>query len=694
MSGPSDWRDGRGSGPVRVAVAGAHGFGAVHLRNIARLEAEGLVRLVAVADPNPPGPGAVGDGVGVYADLTALLAEVPADVVVVSTPIHTHAALAAEALRAGADVLLEKPPVASAAEFGELLAVVAETGRRCQVGFQSLGGGGLDELARVLARGELGEVVRIGGTGTWVRPLTYWQRSRWAGRRTLDGVEVVDGVVTNPLAHAVATALRIAGARTAQDVASVETDLYRVNDVECDDTSTVRVTTTSGTVILMALTLCARTQTPPVVSVQGTRGRAVLHYTSDVLELHPDRAEPVRGEHPRRDLLVDLVERRADGGPLVSGLEDSGAFMRVLEAVRTAPDPRRVGGEFVVWVEDEVGRHPVLRDVEHWIGRAVAEGRTFSELGAPWAAGQDPAPVPQPGVLLEMRAQGRLVGTYVDGSEAVPSSGPRPYLHPARTPAGTVVTDAHPDDHDWHLGAGVALQHVRATAGPAAAHGWNFWGGRTWVRGTGYVWREDHGRQVHTGFRDVTGSSAVQDVRWRTADGDDVLAEERTWAWSAGNAGEVRFSRLDLRFRLAPAGEFDVELGSPGSGGRAGGGYGGFTWRLPPCRDVHVRTATAAGEDAVHGTRAPWLAWSATFGAEGPGGPDATLVFAPLDGASAADPWLVRVAGHPGVGSALAWEEPLLATRAEPVERGFRVLLADGRLDDAQVADLLRRAGS
>src|SRR5665647_3774624 len=48
-----------------------------------------------------------------YPDLAAFLADPAAgtpDVVVVCTPIHTHFALASQALRAGCDVLLEKPP--------------------------------------------------------------------------------------------------------------------------------------------------------------------------------------------------------------------------------------------------------------------------------------------------------------------------------------------------------------------------------------------------------------------------------------------------------------------------------------------------------------------------------------------------------------------------------------------------------
>ena len=54
---------------------------------------------------------------------------------------------------------------------------------------------------------------------------------------------MVDGVATNALAHAVATALHMAGAHTLADVASVETDLYRAHDTESDDTSVIRVRT-------------------------------------------------------------------------------------------------------------------------------------------------------------------------------------------------------------------------------------------------------------------------------------------------------------------------------------------------------------------------------------------------------------------------------------------------------------------
>lgn len=374
------------SGPARVAVVGVHGFGASHVRRVARLAEAGRVRFVAVADPKPPMPGELPAEVAVYPELATLLAATEVDVVVVSTPIHTHIPLAELALRAGADVLVEKPPAASLEEFERLTAVLAETGRSCQVGFQVHGSRAARQLAELVAEGELGELRGIGTIGSWVRTQEYWQRSRWAGRRTLDGVAVVDGAVTNAFAHATATALMIDGSGGVDDVLSVETELFRANPIEADDTSTVRIRTARGTTLVTALTLCAEEpQAKPVVVVHGSAGRAVLRYNADQLEVTiGDRT--VHTDHARLDLLENLLDHRADPSvPLLAPFAALGGFTRVLDAIRLSPPPQAIAPELVRWQGDGLQRRPVVQDVEKWVTRAAEELALFSELGAPWA---------------------------------------------------------------------------------------------------------------------------------------------------------------------------------------------------------------------------------------------------------------------------------------------------------------------
>lgn len=134
--------------------------------------------------------------------------------------------------------------------------------------------------------------------------------------------------------------------------------------------------------------------------------------------------------------------------------------MCVLEAIRTAPAPREIDAGHVSWAGHGDDAHPVVHGIAALIERATKAQATFAELGAPWAGSLPPA--------RTFGIAGQPVAEYQDGSRIRAVSSPRPYLHPVRTLAGTVVTDHQPLDHVWHLGVGVALQDV---------DGVNFWGG-------------------------------------------------------------------------------------------------------------------------------------------------------------------------------------------------------------------------
>ncbi|UFU01981.1 Gfo/Idh/MocA family oxidoreductase [Ruania suaedae] len=367
------------------AVVGIHGYGSQHLSHINELVEAGRAQLVAVADPRG-GEGAVNlpPGTPVYPDLDSLLAEVSPDVVTIATPIHTHLPLAVRAMRAGAHVLLEKPTTASMAEFSELVRVSDETGLVVQVGFQSFGSHAFDRIRQIVESGRIGELQGIGGYGLWRRARSYYDRSRWAGQRRLDGVEVVDGAVTNPLAHSVASALRIAGCSRVEDVAEVVVDLFHANDIEADDTSAVRLRTTSGTPIAMGLTLAAEEpEVWPRVLVHGTEGTIDFQYTSDVLTVRTADHEETE-EVGRTGLFVNLLDHLQQGTPLLADVRDTGAFMSVLEAVRTAEDPAQIPADCFTQVGEGPDSYRVIDGVDEWCRRVATELATFSELGAPW----------------------------------------------------------------------------------------------------------------------------------------------------------------------------------------------------------------------------------------------------------------------------------------------------------------------
>ena len=198
-----------------------HGFGERHLANLARLQAAGVLELVAVADPNPPQTARWATPWPSSTPWTSCWRRAPApDVVILATPIQTHAPLALAALAAGADVYVEKPPVASMAQFQEVLAAAeARPAGLFRWASRAWARGPCPQSGRPSRSGGIGDVLGLSATGMWLRTKGYFKRSRWAGKRSLDGTDVVDGVATNALAHAVATGLHIAGAHTVADVA-------------------------------------------------------------------------------------------------------------------------------------------------------------------------------------------------------------------------------------------------------------------------------------------------------------------------------------------------------------------------------------------------------------------------------------------------------------------------------------------
>ncbi|MGC4835566.1 Gfo/Idh/MocA family protein [Micromonospora vinacea] len=378
--------------PPRVAVIGANGHGRWHRRVIAPLHAAGRLRLVALVDVRPveDDPAApVPPGVAVFTDHRAMLAATRPEVVVICTPPHTHLAIARDALATGADLLLEKPPVLSLAEHEELTWALTAAGRVAQVGFQALGSAALTALTDALAAGRLGTVTGISTVAAWQRPDAYYARSAWAGRRSLDGRPVLDGALANPLAHAVMQCLAIAEAlagATPWPVA-IEVERYRVRPIEVEDTAVLRVRFRAGPPVLVAVTLAAEEFVAGEVAVTGTTGKAVLEYPTDRLRLPGDVV--TRRVPGRLGLLENLLAHRDDpeGVPLIAPLARTAPFTALLDALRSAPEPRLLDGDLVTTLGEGGERVRHLRGVVDVLRRAAERGALPSELSVPWASG-------------------------------------------------------------------------------------------------------------------------------------------------------------------------------------------------------------------------------------------------------------------------------------------------------------------
>ncbi|MFD3683712.1 PmoA family protein [Nocardiopsis sp. NPDC058631] len=279
-------------------------------------------------------------------------------------------------------------------------------------------------------------------------------------------------------------------------------------------------------------------------------------------------------------------------------------------------------------------------------------------------------------MTASLSLNGAVLALQRDGTDIDPRLSPRPYLHPVRTRGGTEVTEHLPADHLHHLGVGVAVPDVS---------GVSFWGGRTFVRDQGSVLLDNHGRQEHVAWPVEEDGERVEELSWTGPDGGEMLRERRT---TRALEVDARTWALDLRVELANTSGRELSIGSPATNGRPGAGYGGLFWRAPLGTEPPAVTGAGGlrGEQALHGSRAEWLALAGTDGSGAPW----TLVF--VQPGEHRDPWFLRASDYPGVGPALAWEERLPLPEGGRLERRLRVAVHDGHPADA--GDLARAIGA
>ena len=96
-----------------------------------------------------------------YGDYRKMLAEKDLDIVEVATPDHWHALAMIEAVKAGADIYVQKPTGVDIVESQAMLAAARKYGRVVQVGTQRRSTPHLEEARDIIQQGKLGNIAHV-----------------------------------------------------------------------------------------------------------------------------------------------------------------------------------------------------------------------------------------------------------------------------------------------------------------------------------------------------------------------------------------------------------------------------------------------------------------------------------------------------------------------------------------------------
>jgi predicted dehydrogenase len=302
--------------PLRAGVVGVGMMGRNHARVWDKVVAE--ADLVAVADPDPAAVARATRGRRArgFEDVERMLAEEELDLVSVVAPTSLHLPATLAALRAGANVLVEKPIAATRDEAQAMIEAANAAGRMLTVGHIERFNPAIRELRRRLEAGELGRIFQISATRLGPFPA-----------RIRDV-----GVVVDLAPHDLDVMRFLVGAEPVRIYAETEQRIH----TEHEDLFNGTIRFANGVLGVLNINWVTPTKRR-VLTVTGERGMYVADYiTQDlVFYANPEAAgvaDPRSAEittvtegemthlsvHPEEPLVVELREfARAvrDGGP-------------------------------------------------------------------------------------------------------------------------------------------------------------------------------------------------------------------------------------------------------------------------------------------------------------------------------------------------------------------------------------------
>jgi UDP-N-acetyl-2-amino-2-deoxyglucuronate dehydrogenase len=181
---------------VRFALVGCGRIASNHMDAV-RQHAD-RCELVDVCDTHPSALQAAVARTGArgHASLTALLAASDADCVVLTTPSGLHPLQAAEAARAGFDVMTEKPMATRWQDGLAMVKACDEAGARLFVVKQNRRNRTLQLLKQAVSEGRFGRIYMVNVNVFWTRPQSYYDSAAWRGTWEFDG-----GAFMNQASH-------------------------------------------------------------------------------------------------------------------------------------------------------------------------------------------------------------------------------------------------------------------------------------------------------------------------------------------------------------------------------------------------------------------------------------------------------------------------------------------------------------
>ena len=291
----------KGVGQLRFGLIGFGSIGQVRAAALAK--APGCA-LTAVFDMDAARRAAVPTGAAAFETANSMLAADSCDVVIISTPPDSHAALATAAMRNGKHVIVEKPIAATMDAAQQMLESARENRRTLTVGFNHRYFKGVKRVKAAIDSGEIGELRYVKAYAGHVGLPEL--RSPWMYDRAVMG----GGTLMDNGIHVIDLVRSLMG-----EIASVSATLAApVWDVGVEENAFVQLIGRNGVIGSMHSSWTAWQGYKFRIEAYGTDGMAMMSYApmfSSVVRVK--RGPPLTKTTERNFYAGDIVREKARG---------------------------------------------------------------------------------------------------------------------------------------------------------------------------------------------------------------------------------------------------------------------------------------------------------------------------------------------------------------------------------------------
>ena len=390
---------------VGFAVVGVRNFAESYINNILDLEKEGKMKLTAVVvNDQVKNADKVRElrkkGIRIYSSYENLLKRGKAYVDIIGLPVSipTHSEMAIKGMKAGYNILLEKPPAPTVQEVDEMIKTAEDTGRFSSIGFQYIHSRTIRKIKRFILDGKLGEIKEIATKGFWPRFKSYYERNNWAGKSVSLGQLVLDGPMHNAFAHYLNNMIYIAGSdmQSSAKLKRVKAELYRGHSyIEADDNSCLKAETTTGTEIYFYVTHIPEEKRDPIMEIVGTKGKISWNMDEET-KIELNNGETIEfdneGLNPKKEVIRIAADKHLS---LIEDLyctpENTREFVTAINAAYdSAKKIKEIPQDSIKeFVNEEDEYQTVFPGVDQLIDKAFAERKLLSDLDQDWTVSTD-----------------------------------------------------------------------------------------------------------------------------------------------------------------------------------------------------------------------------------------------------------------------------------------------------------------